>query len=624
MKNKMYSLPVKMLFIFLFLLSLLGTFAGGAVSLVNVQAGVFGMAPEGVWRETMHRLVQQSNARVIGNYEYEETELTGQVNYRYVIMNEEGERLDGNYENEATQYSLTSEYELWHTRYNEETGDYEETYETVQVTGYVLETLVEEDEYTIARHWSDVWYRMRYVALVLAILCLCIDIILFVLLMCCAGHQNGQEGVRLNRWLDRIPFDLYTIAYIGLLMIPPAIGSSIWGGYVYWKIAVFAMIIVTEGLLFVAYTMSFSARLKVGGLLHGMFFYRSLRWIIRSCKWIIHGIGVLINNIPLLWQAIVLIAAVSFIELFVMAQVWYTDEIIWLWFVEKLILIPVILWIVLMMRRIQQAGKKISQGKLEETVDLKHMRGPFREHAENLNSINSAISKAVDARMKSEHFKTELITNVSHDIKTPLTSIINYVNLIKKEDPQDETLREYIEVLDRQSVRLKKLIEDLVEASKASTGNLPVNMAPCEVGVLLGQAAAEYEDKLKENALDLQLIVPEEPITILADGRHLWRVFDNLLNNICKYSQPQTRVYLNLDKREGKAFITFRNISKYALNISSDELMERFVRGDGSRHTEGSGLGLSIARSLVELQQGTIDLVVDGDLFKVILTFQTV
>ena len=179
-------------------------------------------------------------------------------------------------------------------------------------------------------------------------------------------------------------------------------------------------------------------------------------------------------------------------------------------------------------------------------------------------------------------------------------------------------------MLQRQSARLKKLTEDLVEASKASTGNLAVNLERCELGVLLDQTAGEYGEKLSAQGLELILKKPEESVTVMADGRHLWRILDNLMNNICKYAQPGTRVYLNLEKRENKAVMTFRNVSKYQLNISGDELMERFVRGDSSRNTEGSGLGLSIARSLAQLQGARLDLLVDGDLFKVTVTFDAV
>ena len=220
--------------------------------------------------------------------------------------------------------------------------------------------------------------------------------------------------------------------------------------------------------------------------------------------------------------------------------------------------------------------------------------------------------------------KTELITNVSHDIKTPLTSIINYSDLIAKETTENEKISEYSLVLLRQSERLKRLIDDLVEASKASTGNIEIIAEPFDLGVLFSQTTGEYEEKLTKNELTLITKQPEEPVHIMADGRRMWRIFDNLMNNICKYAQSGTRVYLTLEKVGNEAVISFKNTSRDALDVPADELLERFTRGDASRNTEGNGLGLSIAKSLAELQKGSLELSVDGDLFKVTVTFDLI
>lgn len=217
-----------------------------------------------------------------------------------------------------------------------------------------------------------------------------------------------------------------------------------------------------------------------------------------------------------------------------------------------------------------------------------------------------------------------MITNVSHDIKTPLTSIINYVDLLEKEEIDNPAIQEYIDVLSRQSTRLKKLIEDLMEASKASTGNLSIAWEDCDAQVMLTQTIGEFEEKLESNQVELIVKGSEEPFIISADPRHLWRIFDNLMNNICKYAQPSTRAYVNIEKKGQQGKVIFRNISRYALNIDSEELMKRFVRGDSSRNTEGNGLGLSIAKSLTELMHGEFELVVDGDLFKIVITFPVI
>ncbi len=295
-----------------------------------------------------------------------------------------------------------------------------------------------------------------------------------------------------------------------------------------------------------------------------------------------------------------------------------------LWVMEKLAVFLVVLYTALVCKSLLKASRELAEGHADYRVDTKYMFGDFKEHGENLNCLGLGVSKAVAEKLKSERLKTELITNVSHDIKTPLTSIINYAELIGREaenSAENQKLQEYAEVLLRQSGRLRRLLENLVEASKAVTGSMEVHLEPCEAGVLLSQAVGEYQQRMEEKNLEMRVSQPEEAVRILADGRHLWRVFDNLLSNICKYSQEGSRVYLSLEQREDRVFIIFRNMSKYALDISPDELEERFVRGDKSRHMEGNGLGLSIARSLTELQNGQMEIVVDGDLFKVILTF---
>jgi K+-sensing histidine kinase KdpD len=228
------------------------------------------------------------------------------------------------------------------------------------------------------------------------------------------------------------------------------------------------------------------------------------------------------------------------------------------------------------------------------------------------------MNKAVEQRIKSERLKTELITNVSHDIKTPLTSIINYVDLLQKPHTEAEEIQ-YLEVLDRQSKRLKKLTENLVEASKASTGNMAVHAEPTSVTELINQSLEEYRERLEAGKLS-PVVELQEQLTVMADGKLMWRVLDNLLNNVVKYAMPGTRVYVTARRQGEQVILAVKNISAQELNVSADELLERFVRGDESRNTEGNGLGLNIARSLMEVQKGNLELYVDGDLFKVVLT----
>ncbi|MEG0320916.1 MAG: HAMP domain-containing sensor histidine kinase, partial [Oscillospiraceae bacterium] len=272
-------------------------------------------------------------------------------------------------------------------------------------------------------------------------------------------------------------------------------------------------------------------------------------------------------------------------------------------------------WVV-QWKQVRAGTTAILGGDADYKIPTDKMYPDLKEHALQLNDLASAVQNAVDKQLSSERFKAELITNVSHDLKTPLTSIISYVDLLKKEEIPNEKAQEYIEVLDRKSQRLKKLTEDLVEASKASTGALNVVKERIGVSQLLRQAFGEYEEKLVAKNLTLVPNLPENEVYVSADGRHLWRIIDNLLGNCTKYALEGTRVYVDVLSWDGDAVISVKNVSRDALNVQPSELMERFVRGEESRSTEGSGLGLSIARSLTELQGGTFRIDIDGDLFK--------
>lgn len=270
---------------------------------------------------------------------------------------------------------------------------------------------------------------------------------------------------------------------------------------------------------------------------------------------------------------------------------------------------------------LDDAIRNISQGNTSYQMDLSQLRGKERAMGEHINSIGTGLEAALKEQVKSERLKTDLITNVSHDIKTPLTSIINYVDLIKRENIQDPKIQGYLEVLDQKSQRLKNLTEDLVEASKASSGNLKLDIQDIDVVELVWQTNGEFEEKFATRHLELVSSLPKNPVLIRADGRRLWRILENLYNNAYKYAMQNSRIYVDVAQRDGKAIFTIKNVSENPLNISADELTERFVRGDVARTTEGSGLGLSIAQSLTKLQNGTFTLSIDGDLFKAEVAF---
>ena len=497
--------------------------------------------------------------------------------------------------------------------------------ERYTLVGYVRENMTADDslrqEYQLLS-WA---VSHRVLLIVLAALGAVGMLAMFVFLMYAAGHAAGHEGIHLN-WFDRIPLDILTLLYLlpllfGVRLLNLISFPSDTGSMLVLQAALVAAYLICGLSLLLSYASTLASRIKAGGWYKNTVIFRILRQLGRFFRWLLRGLRYLRKNLPLYWKAGLIWAALCFVELIFIMITGCTGSFFLWWLLGRTILTAALVPAVINMKKLRDGGEKLASGALTSQIDTSHMFWEFKRHAENLNSIADGMQKAVEQQMRSERLKTELITNVSHDIKTPLTSIVSYVDLLKKEKMPSDAARQYLDVLDRQSARLKKLTEDLVEASKASTGNLSCTLEPTDVNVLLGQVMGEYEGKLE--AGQLEPIVLEDPSSpkILADGRLLWRVFDNLLSNICKYAMPGTRVYLSSAVENGKVVICFKNISRSALNISADELMERFVRGDSSRNTEGSGLGLSIAQSLTSLQQGTFALSVDGDLFKASVTF---
>ncbi len=431
----------------------------------------------------------------------------------------------------------------------------------------------------------------------------------FCFSMASAGHWAGHEGIHLT-WLDKIPADVWLIVLLCTFFIG-------WEAFYYeWGRVVFCAALVPLVLLFLC---AFAAQCKAGTVLRGALIGRIARFLWRIVRSLFLGLWRIARNLPLLWKTALVMSGVFFLEmLFVLAGYGSVDGI---FVIMKAVELLAALYIALNLRALQKGGEKLARGDFSSPIDTKYLIGDFKRYGQELNDVQSGLEQAVQEQMKAEHLKTELITNVSHDIKTPLTSIVNYVDLLKKEDMPSPAAREYIAVLDRQSHRLKKLTEDLVEASKASSGALNVELQPTDVNVLLSQIEGEYQERLAACHLTLVTQPPAPGTMIQADSRLLSRVMDNLVSNVCKYALENTRVYVTAAVRDGQAVISFKNVSRDELNISPDELMERFVRGDVSRHSEGSGLGLSIARSLVQLQGGTFALSIDADLFRADIVF---
>ncbi|MBQ6866538.1 MAG: HAMP domain-containing histidine kinase, partial [Clostridia bacterium] len=463
------------------------------------------------------------------------------------------------------------------------------------------------DRYAVGLTLVNTLIACRNWAIPLTALCLVLTIALFIFLLVSAGHRTGTQEVARN-WFDRIPLELVLLG----MALAVGFGGRAFTDWFVTVLGLFLPMLLALGLLF---CMTFAVRCKTKTLVKGTLLY----WVCRGAWAGVKGLWYVLKNLPLVWKTALVWGGISLVELVACLSEQAAACLV-VWFLEKLILTPVLLAFAIGLKKLQDGARRMADGDMAP-VPEKFLFPDEKKHAQSLNSIGQGARLAVEKQLKSERMKTELITNVSHDLKTPLTSIISYVDLLKKEGLSSEHAPEYVDVLDRQSQRLKKLTEDLVEASKASTGNIQAHPEDVDVNLLLSQAAGEYAERLAAAGLTtVTTWDPSEP-HIRADGRLLWRVFDNLLSNVTKYAQPGTRVYLSTAARDGGVEITFRNVSRDELNVSAEELMERFVRGDASRNSEGSGLGLSIAKSLTELNNGTLSLTVDGDLFKATLAF---
>lgn len=480
---------------------------------------------------------------------------------------------------------------------------------------------------------ADWWLPMVILGAVGAIVCL-------VFIFMAAGHRKGESSARLNM-VDRIPLDLYAAscwaAALGLVFLYGSLIDRMmydaWpfivtrDGVAFVVLAAIALYIIF--LVALAPFLSLATRIKAGG---GIWWrntviyrvlklcWRILKWCGRLVKRFFGWIVFVFRKIPLVPRSALTFVAAMIVEIVLTMDCFgygyhYSPIVFFLWVFYNLALFLAMCFGAWQMKSLKAAGERMAKGNIDEKIDTKHMYWEFKQHAENLNSIGDGMAAAVEQRMKSERLKTELITNVSHDIKTPLTSIVNYVDLLQKPHTTEQEA-EYLEVLDRQSKRLKKLTEDLVEASKASTGNMNVNLERTNTREIIEQSLAEYGRRMEQGKLTVIVNIPDDAPHAIADGRLLWRVLDNLFNNVCKYALAGTRVYIDAGIEGNEAVISVKNISRDPLNVSADELMERFVRGDSSRHTEGSGLGLNIAQSLVNLMHGKFSLSIDGDLFK--------
>lgn len=615
-------------------------------------------------KDSKDDVVAESITMTGGFTEFVYTVNAGTVNYEFPVS--EG---------------VTSEFPNWEETRKQLAEEYQKEHpdEEFRVSGlwgsdgtevyYVIQEQPTKQDYTVIFHiansglggtqadrlWSladAVWRHELEVSVALGV-CLVLFAALAVYLCMAAGRKPGSEEIRPGG-LNCIPLDIYLAAVV--------LGAA---GYVFCAaegldyfiqqsmlifLSIYGYGLYAWCLLFVGFCFACAAQFKapnfywwrrsVTGLCWRIavwcwhFGWKCLGWaykilwtvtiglvgwawktIKKFFSWLIGWVRKLYGLLPLSWQWLVgglLVGGCTFPGL-----LWDSSLLL---FISFAIALAVVIYSANVYATLLEAAKRMRGGDLEIKVDEKLMIGGFKDMAQELNGLSDVVMVAAQKQMRSERMRTELITNVSHDIKTPLTSIINYVDLLQKpHSPEDA--QAYLEVLSRQSNRMKRLIDDLIELSKASTGNITVNLTTMDAVETVNQALGEFTDKLEAAHLMPVFRAPKEPLYIHADGRLAWRAMSNLLSNAAKYAQPDTRLYVDMVAVDGKVCISFKNISRDSLNISADELMERFVRGEASRSQEGSGLGLNIAKSMMELQHGALELLVDGDLFKATLIF---
>ncbi|MBQ9135273.1 MAG: HAMP domain-containing histidine kinase [Lachnospiraceae bacterium] len=522
---------------------------------------------------------------------------------------------------------------------------YEYAYpETAEIWLAVDTTYPADDFFAEAANAYQTMQPFAYVLLIGGILASIIWIVLQVFLSVMTGwrkKRGEKEGTFVLHWFDAIYTEVMVFMGSIVLLAMTWGAHLIYAGLIEKQIfksrvqIIFTLSIwgVLFSLMFSLFWYSLLRRIKGGVLFKGSLLY--LIWkniVLRGCRAAKRVILGIYDNSSIIFKCIVVVGGLLFVNFlwgFFTYEVWRFgtgfNVFVMLFVISVVDGVLLYLWFHNHVKRkgIVEGIARIRGGDLYYQVPLEGMHGENKELAEAVNSIGEGIKTAVETSMKDERLKADLITNVSHDIKTPLTSIINYVDLLKREKIEEEPLKGYIAVLDAKSQRLKQLTDDLVEASKISSGNITLIMEKINLTELLQQALGEFSEKFEQRRLEVVMTADGEPVYVEADSRRIWRVVENLLNNIFKYALEGTRIYLDmfLTEEGNKVTLSIKNISAQRLNIKADELTERFIRGDVSRSTEGSGLGLSIAKNLTELQNGKFDIYLDGDLFKVTLTF---
>ncbi|MBR3780219.1 MAG: HAMP domain-containing histidine kinase [Clostridia bacterium] len=496
------------------------------------------------------------------------------------------------------------------------------------------ELQVTNDRYSSAFDWIDIAYSLRYFVFVVLFVALAIIVVLLSLFTINAGTVDEETGEIVPGFIDKLPLDFVTVFVVLLFfaagtvlgLTTAADTGMVLNNVILMIVSVAAILVV------MSYLTTFSVRVKMGKFYKNTIVYKIYHKFKRKTP---RKIRRAVGEMTLFRKIVIGIVSYILFEGAILISMAYfgiinkdvadTDFVLAVflvaWTVTRLIIIPIVVMIAINLNYVKEEGRRLAEGVMGDEIADKLSVAAIRTHGQNLDRIKKEINKAMEQELKSEKLKSELITNVSHDIKTPLTSIKNYVDFLNNDNLTDEERKNYIAIIAKHTDKLSMLLNDLIEASKIQSGSIEIELEKTSLNITMEQTIEEFAVKLENSRLIPRISIPEEDVFIMGDGKWLWRIFANLINNACKYAAPETDLEISIDRIGDKARIRISNECDTEFGFEGSELFERFVRGDSSRHTEGHGLGLSIAKSLVEMQGGTMDISVAGNRFAAILDF---
>ncbi|MBQ8015407.1 MAG: HAMP domain-containing histidine kinase [Clostridia bacterium] len=492
------------------------------------------------------------------------------------------------------------------------------------------------DKYSNAFRWIEIANSLKYFLFVVMFIAALIIVIILSVMTINAGFTDDENGEIVPGFIDKIPLDvctlfllsLFTVAWMVIGLTSAADVDMVLNNVVVMFVCVAAILVL------MTYLQTLSVRVKMGKIYKNTLFYGIYRKFKRRAP---RKFRRFFSDMSMFKKLMLGVSTFVLGEAAILSVMAYLGILrddgdastvmltfIIVWAMTRLLLIPILAMYAINLHYVKEEGQRLAKGVLGDEISDKLTIASIRAHGKNLDLIKKEINKAMEQELKSEKLKSELITNVSHDIKTPLTSIKNYVDLLSRDNLNEEERHKYLEIVNRHTDKLSMLLSDLIEASQISSGNIEINLEKTSLNIVIEQTVEEFATKFEKSELIPRIKMPEDDVCIMGDGKWLWRIFANLFNNACKYAAPGTDVEISVDSKDGKAAVSITNIANTELEIEGDELFERFVRGDSSRHTEGHGLGLSIAKSLTELQQGQLDISVSDNKFTAVLIFDAV